>query len=71
VYTARSLRNLHNFEQVYPYTMQLSSNVTHQMFLIELSCTVRECVSLKISLGVVLLTFPSVYTQYYDCCFYL
>lgn len=61
MYTARWLRNLHNFEQVYRYAIQLSSNVTHQMFLSVLCCTVREFVSVKMSLGVALLTFPDVY----------
>lgn len=63
MYTARWLRNLHNFEQVYRYAIQLPSNVTHQIFLSELYCTLREFVSVKISLGVALLTFPNVYTQ--------
>ena len=63
MHTARWLRNLHSSEQVYRYAIQLSSNVTHQMFLSELYCTVRECVSVKISLGATLLTFPNVYTQ--------
>ena len=62
MYTARWLRNLHNFEHVYRYATQLSNNATHQMFLSELYCTVREFVSVKISLGVALLTFPNVYT---------
>ena len=63
MYTAHSLRNIHNFEQVYLYAIQLSSNVTHQMFLSELYCTIREFVSVKKSVRVVLLTFPNVYTQ--------
>jgi len=60
VYTSHWLRNLHNFEQVYRHAIQLSGNVTHQTFLSELYCTVREFVSVKISLGVALLTFPNV-----------
>ena len=64
MYTARWLRNVHNFEQVYRYAIQLSSNVTHQMLLSELYCTVREFVSVKISIGVALLTFPNVSTLY-------
>lgn len=63
MYTEHWLRNLHNFEQVYRYVIQLSSNVTHQMFLSELYCTAREFVSVKIPLGVALLIFPNVYKQ--------